>query len=482
VPDKRLFGSAWWADGYKRGVLREQKYIGSKPAANINMGYLQRIWENVTEDSDQYFVNGKLPFEQWSGDKGYIKLGLFNDQVDRKYTRDLFSNFGDNTGETSNEDFDEFFSDIFPDQDHPITASTMDSDYDGEQNISAWYYMVDLPVCPFFKVIGGARYERTEISTVMHPEPDTTWVPPGENVNYQLHSHDADVDLEQNDVLPSIGFEFTPLESLSLRASYSETIARPTFKELAPVPNSKYLGDDVFYGNPELQMSSIQNYDLRLDYTPFEGSLVSFSYFYKDVTDPIEYQQNLVSSEVMLTAENFPEGKLKGYEVEIRQQLGRFWDSLEGLAVGANATFMNSEVTISDKTQSTLALNDYPQTTRDMRGMPDYLYNLNLTYDIEKTGTRLGLFYMFQGETLEAGATQSKGNYVQSVYAKEYGTLNFSLSQKIGEHWTLGFKAKNLTNPKIETVYHADQYVDEDKTKTSYSKGIEYSINVSYEF
>jgi outer membrane receptor protein involved in Fe transport len=485
-PDKRMFGSQWRPATSYGGVVYpglESGYYQNKPEASYTLGNLQRIWKEIEEDSDQYFVNGKLPFEQWSGDKGYLKVGVFNDKVDRTYKQDSFSNFSDPNNFYAG-DWDDYWSDVFPSEDHSITAADIDVDYKGEQKINAWYYMVDLPLSSFFKVVGGTRYEKTDLSITLDPEKDVYWVDPNDPLgrSSKLQPGQGDVQFDQKDVLPSIGLEFKPHDTVTLRASYSETVARQTFKELTPIQQSEYLGGDVFIGNPNLQMSSLKNYDLRVDYAPYAGSLISFSWFYKDITDPIEYVQDYaVNIGSYTTPVNYPEGEIKGYEVEIRQQLGRFWEPLEGLAVGANATFIDSEVTLPDDEAQDLAGRGFPEPTRDMLNAPEYLYNLNLTYDIEKTGTRLGLFYTVQGDTLIAGAGQSKGNYVPDVYAKKYGTLNFSLSQKIGENWTLGFKVKNLTNPKIKTVYRSD-YLDGDTTKTSYTKGIEYSISASYEF
>jgi hypothetical protein len=113
-----------------------------------------------------------------------------------------------------------------------------------------------------------------------------------------------------------------------------------------------------------------------------------------------------------------------------------------------------------------------------MTNAPEYLYNLYVTYDIEPTGTSTALFYTVTGDTLLAGAAQSGGNYIPDVYAEEYGTLNFSLAQKLGEYFKLTFQAKNLTNPKIKTEYRGDT-VAKDKTRTSFTRGIDYSISLA---
>jgi len=229
-------------------------------------------------------------------------------------------------------------------------------------------------------------------------------------------------------------------------------------------------------------MSALENYDLRLDYVPYAGGLVSTSWFRKEVKDPIEYVQKVVGF-TYTTAENYPEGFLTGYEFEVRQDIGHFWDSFEGVSVGANATFIDSQVTLpADEAAGFAAPNiNAPITTRDMTNAPEHLYNFYSTYDLPSTETQVALFYTVQGDTLVEGATQSHGNFVPSVYAREYDTLNLSISQGFGKYVKLQLQAKNLTNPRIEEVYRSP-YIGDDVTKTSYTKGIEYSLGLTVSF
>jgi len=487
-PDKRQFGSIWWAESYNPGFppwvppfTEPEVHRPFKPAANFTLGNLQRIWKDISEDSEQYLLNLKLPFEQWSGDEGYMKFGLFNDKVDRKYDQDSFSNFNDNSAQYEGP-FEDFWSAEFPFEDHPITEALVDVDYDGEQKISAWYSMLDLPVSSSLNIIGGARFEKTDLSIINYPEEEVTWIPPGADGAVKLNPGDADVSFSQDDVLPSIGFVLTPFKPVTVRGSYSETVARQTFKELTPIQQMDFLGGDVFIGNPSLQMSALKNYDLRFDYAPYAGGLVSLSYFYKDIKDPIEYVQR-VADFVYTTSVNYPKGELSGFEIEVRQKMSRFWDELEGLSVGANATFIDSEVTLpQDEAEEFNQPNIMaPMSKRDMTDAPEHLYNIFLTHDLGRPNIQLGLFYTVKGDTLVAGAGQSSGKYVPNVYAKEYGTLNFNASYKIKDNCKLKFQAKNLINPKIEEVYRSE-YIGSDVTKTSYRRGIDLSISMEYLF
>jgi outer membrane receptor protein involved in Fe transport len=87
----------------------------------------------------------------------------------------------------------------------------------------------------------------------------------------------------------------------------------------------EFLGADVFVGNPELQMSAVENYDVRFDYEPYEGGLFSASWFQKDIEKPIELVQRFQASLFYTTPINYPKGLLDGYEFVVRQDIGRLW-------------------------------------------------------------------------------------------------------------------------------------------------------------
>ncbi len=494
-PDKRQFGSVWRPESFNPGnpvfgiepSTNPAVFSPFKPAANILLGNLSRTWEEISEESDQYFVNFKFPFRQWSGNEGYVKFGIFNDEVERTFDQDSFGNYrlaGDPTIPSFEGPWDELYSIPFPDLGGPTVKDGppfVDVDYDADQDISAWYFMVDLPLWSFLKVVGGIRYEKTELSIINDPEIDAKWVTTDANGNslfVDLLEGEADVTYDENDRLPSLGFEFTPTDQITLRGSYSETIARPTFKELTPIQQQEFLGGDIFIGNPELVMSSVQNYDLRLDYKPYDGGLFSFSWFEKRIEDPIEYVQDRVSAFSFTTPQNFPDGKLKGIEIETRHKMGRFWEALEGLTIGGNATFIESKVTLPDREKELLADVGYLITSRNMVNTPEHLYNLFLTYDRKSSGTNFGLFYTVKGDALVVGAGNRNGNFAPDVYAKEFGTLNLSLSQKIFQNFKLTFKAKNLLDPDIEEVYRSKLHSG-DIVKTSFSKGMDFTFDIS---
>jgi hypothetical protein len=492
-PDKRLFAEAWLGPVFDLGNPftpiddKDLPAIHStyKPSRLSSLGNINRIWREITETSDQYSVNFRVPFRQWTGHEGYVKFGVFRDRVHREFSQESFTNAGDDDPVQSWEGpWEERWSQRWLAEEHNLDAVEIDVDYTGDQEIKAWYHMVDLPLCRAVKIVGGARYETTKLEIMNQPEENAVWFSP-DGQRSSLSGSEADVSFEQEDMLPSIGFVFTPFDQITIRGSRTETVARQTFKELTPIEQAEFLGADLFVGNPQLAMSSLKNYDLRFDYrpSPRSRSLVSVSWFHKDVTDPIEYVQRVTNTTHYTTPVNYPEGYLTGWEFEVRQDLGEWHDKLEGLAIGGNATIIESEVTLPKEEAEILAdpLIQAPMPTRHMLNAPEHLYNLYMTYESVELGTKVGLFYTVRGDTLVAGAGQAETNFIPNVYETEYGTLNFTFAQKLNEHWTLKFKAKNLLDPEIQTVYRSE-YIGDDVVRSSYRKGIDFSVSLGAEW
>jgi TonB-dependent receptor len=477
----------------------------------------RRIWRDICEESMQYQLNGTLPFEQWTGTEGFLKAGYFHDDVKRSYNQDSFTYlYGPGPAapyRNLNGTFmDAAFSDVFSNPDAlgykgidfspghqnempwQIIKSGEDADYEGDQKISAWYWMVDLPLTSWLKTTGGIRTEDTYMATRFAASDgqelyffrwETGALKSG-RVGPDRWS-EANAEIKQTDILPALSVDFEPIKNLKFRGAYSRTIARPTFKEISPILQLDYLGSDQFIGNNNLQLSELENYDLRAEYLTSKGTFLSASWFYKEISDPIEYVSVFIAQTSYVQPFNFPEGWLSGYEFEARQEMGYLTPWLEGVGLRVNATLIDSEVTVPEELPDTgrgyagRSIGGTQGQTishkRPMRGAPDYLLNANVSYDLEKFGTQFNLFYVMRGDVLFSGEGYVD-SYVPDVYEKAYGELNFGISQKVGEHWSVSFMAKNLTDPAIQKVYRSN-HIDGEAVKSSYTKGVSYSVGIT---
>lgn len=480
-PDQTQFASYWVPDfQIFPGFVIPQQWIAYPPAQNAFVGWVQHISYNNSEDSTQGTLNFKLPFIQWNDREGYFKAGVFADSVTRSYYQNTFSNGGDpNTSYSSA--FNDPWSAVFPSQDHPINQSETDISYDGFQDITAFYAMFDVPVTETINIIGGARLEKTTMSTTILPDEAALWI----NVDTQtlqnfLGPNEWDADFKQDDLLPMIGCKWEWQPDLIFRTSFAQTIARPNFYEMVPVLQYDYIGGPIFIGNPELGMSSLNNYDVRLDWLPFENWLISGSTFFKQIKDPIQYVQRFTEGFSYTTAMNFPSGTLFGAELESRLTLDPILgDEFRGLALGANFTWMTSEVRLSPADQQALADYGVFETTQPMTATPDFLLNLNCTYEIVETGTQLGIFYNFKGDSLVSGANPHTVLLTPAIYQNGYGTLNLTAAQELLAGLKLSMTIKNLLNPEISTEYRTSE--GNRGLNSSYTSGIAFSFALTYQ-
>lgn len=494
-PDQRVFQTFYNPDSASQTVF-------SNNFDASFTGYAQRSWEEITEESDQYQLNFKLPFALSNNEEGSFKTGIFNDAVVRTFNRDTYTTENGTQAPPSatlpgGVDFKDFFlTDLLTDSEKSVNFEDIanDVDYEGNFDIEAFYLMLEVPVTSKFRAIGGVRFESTQIGIGLTDiDLEARSVSADGTVGEKLLDSfgnriiepltglpRGDVQYQQDDVLPSLTFIYEATDALSFRTAYSQTVARMTFRELSPVRQQEFLGSDQFFGNQFLKMSDVVNYDFRTDYRPTPGGLVSFSLFYKDITDPIEYISSGNASFGGFTFPvNFKSGTLYGGELEIRQDMGEYFPELTGLSLGANATIIESEVQVNDN-QITAPIN---QTSRPMLNAPDQLINLFAVYSNEDTGTDIGLFYTIRGDTLVAGASaqpSATGSFIPNLFETQYDTLNFTIAQKLGEHFKIKFSAKNLTDPDIQRVYRSP--ITPETVQSSYNKGISFSVSLSAQF
>lgn len=492
-PDQTQFGAIWTAPSEivipfipPLVIPIPNQWAPYPPSENVNLGWVQHINYYNEETSTQGAINGKLPFAQWNDREGYLKAGVFIDSVSRSYTQATFSNSGGPFGQTTTYEapFDQPWSAVFPEQVHPILPSTYDISYNGTQDINAYYLMTDLPVSDELNLITGLRFENTKMTTTVLPDIDATWIDIANNSQTPILFNPDDASLYNANIvddriLPMIGLDWHIQEDLVLRAAFAQTLARANFYELVPVLQYDYLGGPIFIGNPGLQFSSLNNYDLRLDWTPFEKWMISGSLFYKQITDPIQYVQRFAAFEYT-TAVNYPDAWLAGLEFETRVTLDPiFGEEYKGLALGANATFMNSSVTLSDYDQAQFLIYGVEQSTQPMTATPNYLVNLNATYEYEEWGTQCGIFYNLQGESMISGSSAYTVELTPAIYQLAYGTLNVTISQELIEGLRLSLAAKNLLNPEIQTQYRAPD--SSSALQSSYTAGISLSVGLTYQ-
>jgi outer membrane receptor protein involved in Fe transport len=482
-PDVRFF----------RNDLSLQNLVASKPSNSTEPQNTRRIWRDGEERDGQAAVDVTLPFKQWSDLDGKLKAGLFAERTDRDFTQTSFTYFFANqvpSGADYAENFakrqymvptlGDLWTDVFTDPDRIglatntppapnqllwyLAPTNLDVNYTADQNVNAVYAMAELPVAPRWTLVAGARRETTEISILPSSTKPCTLFPgaycvetiqsdeEGNRTIMEIPDHEAAADISEPRLLPALGAIWSPTPSMKVRAAWSRTLARPTFRELAPIATEEFLFGDEFLGNPDLVLSEIENLDLRWEWFPSAGRLLSASVFTKSLTDPIEYISFFASNRSFIQPVNYEHGSLRGIEIEGRTSLDWISDAWKGVAVGMNFTLLDSEVDVPEDEQASLADFGLAEETRRLQGQPEYVGNVNVTWDSESTGTSAGLFFNVVGETLLSGAARAEDG-IPNVFEGRLATLNLTAQQRLRKGWTLQFQAKNLTAPTRRSFY-----------------------------
>ncbi|MBX3734472.1 MAG: TonB-dependent receptor [Verrucomicrobiae bacterium] len=405
-----------------------------------------RFYRTINEDAIWSSLNNKLPFKQWADLDGHVKFGGGFNGAQRQFTEQTFQFDGTSgwSGPTIVGTPNNYFNatnilyttttnrnGINYSFQRRFVPAVGTSFYNGQLQIPAGYAMAELPLLERFKIVGGARMESTLLGV------------DGGSAGRQTNSL-----ISQLDVMPAVSTVFQIVTNMNLRASFSQTVARPTFREIAPYRSYDPYGNEIIEGNPNLQMTDITNYDLRWEYFPRPGTVFSVSGFYKYLEQPIE-KVAVTFGGGIVTFENRKDATLYGIELEANTRLDILDESLDEFIVGFNFAWIKSEV---EWTATELANKQvlFPDTspTRPLYDQSPWIVNFDLTYDHKATGTTA---------TVSLGAS---GPYIflvdragPDVYQHPPVQLNFVATQRLTDHWKLRLSCRNLLNPDALRTY-----------------------------
>jgi TonB-dependent receptor len=247
------------------------------------------------------------------------------------------------------------------------------------------------------------------------------------------------------DVLPSLALNLKPTERQSLRASLSRTLARPEYRELAALRTRDVLGGVDVRGNPELVRTLIDNADLRWEWYPNAGEILSLGVFAKRFDRPIERVFRPASSGSIVTFVNAEGADNYGAELEVRKGLGFLAERLSSLSAFTNLTVMHSEVRLGD------AEGAATDKRRAMVGQAPYVVNAGLTYVGGDGRLSATLLYNRVGERIaEAGESR-----LPDVRERPRDVMDLSLRFPVLGAVTGRFDARNLLDAPYERLQGA---------------------------
>ena len=307
-----------------------------------------------------------------------------------------------------------------------LEPNTAGGTYDARDNVSAGYGMAEIPLGSRFRLIGGARVEQWELD--MNAQP--------------VSLGNIPITRRNTDVLPSLAINTTLTANQTLRLSASQTLARPEYRELAPVSYRDMLGEREVFGDSSLVRTLVQNYDLRWEWYPNYTEVLSLAVFAKHFDKPIEPIDVATSGASQLSFINAQSAFNYGVELELRKGLGFLAPGFQPLSVFSNVTLIKSRINTSNSNLSALTNDERP-----MVGQAPYVVNSGLTYSNLSGSTNATLLYNVVGKRISSAAVTP---VKVDTYERPRPQLDFSLRFPMYGGIKGKFDATNLLDAPYE--------------------------------
>lgn len=352
--------------------------------------------------------------------------------------------------------------------------------FEARQNVFAGYAMAELSIFEKIRAIAGARIEQASMFYT------------GVTGEASEALDDAKT-LDELNVLPSLNLVYAVTKDLNLRGSFTQTIARPSFKEKSNAQIFDPITNRTFVGNIDLEQTEINNYDLRLEWFLGSRELISIAGFYKEFSGHIE----LVAFETApdnLKPRNSGSANVLGAEFELRKSLGFIAGEsskiLNRFFLGGNLTLVRSEVdmrkvntgnegqTEFDLREANLRAGEELSDTRVMAGQSPYAVNANLTYEIVEKQLSISMAFNVQGEQLSVIASGRRPD----VYTVPFNNLDFNAYFSFGENLNqrITLRVNNILDDDRTMVYRS--FGAEDEIFQSFRPGTVASLKYVYSF
>ena len=453
-----------------RKTVFNQLSNGTLLIDNSATAFPERLWRNLDETG----LSGKFNFEY------DFKLGDFDSKLkaggaylfkSREFTTDRFQIGYRGPSAELNGDYDNILSPNFiwnsnKDKGSYLLGEFQPTDqYESTGETIGSYFSAELKLSEKLKSVLGVRYESYS----------TTYT--GQNIEREIFNEAEFIDV--TDIYPSANLIYSFSESTNLRASYSKTTARPSFKENSAAQIYDPITERFFLGNTDLVPTYIDNIDLRWERFGEGNQITALSLFYKRFTDPIEIFYYSITAPNVLVGKNNDEALVYGAEFEFRNNL--IENELERLSLNLNASFIVSELTMSDQEYEGRKVNELDREIdriRQLQGQSPYLINAGLSYNLFDKDLEAGAYYNVQGRALQViGIGQ-----FPDVYTEPFHSLNVNVSKRFGEkkNTTVSLKVDNLLNDVIESRF--DYFGNTEFLFSSLKPGVNTTLGVSFKF
>lgn len=441
-PDRRINNLVKTAGGYvpMKGTGVQQRYFSELNEDDINLraGFTYKLPDAYGSEfsSVNFGYTGRLVTDGFSAteyDLSVIRQQSF-DATDVKFDR--YYNQG-------NLDKGFFMQDRNQDE------------YDVDKKIHSAYAEATYQLSEHFIANVGVKYDNVNLG-----------------VNYRVNrgGTKGSQSIDKDYVLPSVNLRYNFNDKHALRFGASKTYTLPQAKEISPY---RYISVSFnSQGNPDLKPSDNYNADLKWDFYLSGSELFSIGAFYKYIKNPIS-RIEVASAGGFLSYENIADhATVAGAEIEFRKDLfsRKTAEEIHKLTFGVNGAYTYTHAKVSLATVS---------TGSQLEGAAPWIVNSDLSYQLQKGKYNLTSTLVFNYFSDRIYTIGTEG--FQDIMEKGIPTLDFVLSAKMGNRFSLSMKAANLLNASHQLTRKGNAD-NREVVLSKYKKGVDLSLGISYEF
>ena len=313
------------------------------------------------------------------------------------------------------------------------TVSPVTGDYEVQEDIYAGYAQASYEWGDF-TLLGGLRYERTEVDSEAIRSTRGVLTPISNSGSY-------------DNWLPSLHLQWKPAQNIIVRAAWTNTIGRPDYGSLGGGETLNFDGSQATLsrGNPGLKARESEGLDLSLEYYPTDG-MISLAVFSKDIKNEIftlSSVENLdvgrgVEAVLVSTPRNAESAKIKGVEFAVQQAFTFLPAPFDGFGFNGNITWLDTEFTFRTSAG--------PRVT-GLFQQPEITTNESIYYQRGPFEARVSHNYI--GGQLE---TINDANPNSDQYWKGRHLFDASVSWRVRDYLTVFVEGQNLSNTGRQEV------------------------------
>ena len=304
--------------------------------------------------------------------------------------------------------------------------------YNADETVNAAYLMFTDQLGPKTRAIVGARLEATNI--------DYT------GFEYDESTDETLADLKQvsgsnsyTNILPNVTLQHNE-KNLVLNAAYTVSLARPAYFDLVPYREVNSEDGEIAFGNPDLEATVSNNFDVMAEYYFGNVGLISAGVFAKSIDNWIytfsddnfagfsgdyagfDYEQ----------VRNGSSASVNGFELGVQSRL----NFLPGFL--GNTTFYGNYTYTNASTDGVEGRDDVP-----LVGATENMFNASLAYETKNFFLRASLNY--QGENLD----EIGGSIYEDRWYDAQTFVDLNATYSLNDRVRIFAEAKNLTNQPL---------------------------------